>query len=75
MSDPIPCTAPTETPCNLSVQRWPDRKRPTLCLTEGNVTTILATFPSDAEATIFMMAVNERLEWAYTLGRGYHNDR
>lgn len=59
----------TEGPGNLSVQRWPDMKQKTLCLTEGNETTVLARFLSDSHATMFVQAINERLAWAYDMGR------
>ena len=40
----------------MRIERWPDRKRPTLCVYDGetNITRVLAYFRSDVEAEMFL---------------------
>lgn len=37
----------------LSIERWPDRKLPTLCHNQGARVNVLATFKSETAATWF----------------------
>lgn len=53
----------------LQVERWPDRKRKVLSKVIGNESTILATFASDKAAKSFLDIINDRLIWAYQLGK------
>ena len=49
----------------ISAEKFPDRKRPAICITEGNFMNVYGYFKNDIEAEIFMnklakLVVDER---------------
>ena len=43
----------------ISVEHFPDRKRPALCVTKGNTMTVYGYFNDDASAKMFMVELGE----------------
>lgn len=50
----------------IGVWRFPDRKRPCLCIEKGNEVTIYGTFTSENAARLFMKELGEFLDAEFT---------